>query len=92
MSYQSIELVCHNGHVIMEGAWDVERATREENEKLVREFASKKLEPFCTICGSPTWSVREKQTEAATVVSIAKRFFDEQREVLKEHRDKAKRN
>jgi hypothetical protein len=39
MSYQSIELVCHNGHVIMEGAWDVERATREENEKLVREFA-----------------------------------------------------
>jgi hypothetical protein len=89
MSYQSLELVCANGHVIMESAYDT---TRQESEKVIRDFAREKLNPWCMLCGSRQWSVREKQKTPADLGAIAKRFYGEQAAALLDHRKGVKGN
>ena len=92
MSYQSLELVCANGHVIMESAYDTEQATREESEKVIRYFAREKLNPWCMLCGSRQLSVREKQKTPTDLGARAKRFYGEQVAALFSHRKKVRGN
>lgn len=90
--YQSLQLVCANGHVLVESAYDTERATREESEKLLLSFAREKLKPFCMLCGSPDWRVQDKQTTPIDLASLGKRFFEHEFDQLRRLRGKSRQN